>query len=86
LILPISISCSSLEGRLDAASQQQGQAQARVTLPDAPAELRKQEAHAAIAEGMEALSVLKRERAALDQGERAHRGAGRRSMGRSRQS
>jgi hypothetical protein len=66
LILPISTSCSSLEGRLDAASQQRGQAQARVTLPDAPAELRKQEAHAAIAEGMEALSVLKRERAALD--------------------
>lgn len=59
------ISCASLETRLDDASQKQGQAEARVTLPDAPAELKKQEPHAAIEVGSEALSVLKRERQAL---------------------
>lgn len=58
-------SCSTLETRLDAASQQQGQAEARVSLPDAPAELTKQVPHAPISEGMEALTALKLERLAL---------------------
>lgn len=57
--------CTTLETRLDAAAEKQGQAEAKVTLPAAPADLKKQEPHAVIAEGMEALSVLKRERQAL---------------------
>ena len=59
-------SCASLEARLDKAAEKQGQAEIRVTLPDYPDDCRKQTPHAAIQEGAEALSVLKRERAALD--------------------
>lgn len=66
-LLPLmSTSCSSLEGRLDAAAQKQGHAEARVTLPALPADCRKKEPHADIQAGMEAISVLKRERGQLD--------------------
>lgn len=46
------------------AAQKQGKAEAGVTLPDMPAECAKEEAHAALYEGAEALVVLKQERRA----------------------
>lgn len=53
-------------GRLAAAGRDAGRAAAGVVLPAWPDECRRAEPHAALAKGAEALSVLKRERAALD--------------------
>ncbi|WP_196503984.1 hypothetical protein [Aestuariivirga litoralis] len=52
--------------KLDKAGAALGRLQARVALPVYPGECRKHEPHAALVAGSEALSVLKRERAALD--------------------
>lgn len=58
--------CSSLEHQLRSASRDKGTTQARVTLPDLPADCRKKEPHAELKVGAEVRSILKRERAALD--------------------
>jgi hypothetical protein len=57
-------SCAS--GKLHEAAQLQGQAQARLQLPDYPDDCRLREAHAALVDGAEIRSILKRERQALD--------------------
>ena len=57
--------CSATE-RLNRAATAKGQAQAGVLLPALPDDLRKQEAHAAVTEGQPLISVLARERQALD--------------------
>lgn len=59
--------CGSLDrARLGAAAERQGRAAAGATLGDLPGDCRKREPHASLVEGAEVLSVLKRERAALD--------------------
>ncbi|KAB2765504.1 hypothetical protein F9L00_03405 [Brucella anthropi] len=48
------------------ASETQGRAAAGTNLPDYPEDCRRKEAHAPLVEGQEKLSILKREREALD--------------------
>ncbi len=70
------ISCAS-DKALKQAATEQGVAQARVTLPVYPSDCRAKEPHAALTEGAEIRSILKRERAALDrQNTRTDRCAG----------
>lgn len=57
--------CSTTE-RLNRAATTKGQTQAGVLLPALPDDLRKQEAHAAVTEGQPVISILARERQALD--------------------
>ncbi|QIG74529.1 hypothetical protein EVC10_021 [Rhizobium phage RHph_Y25] len=57
--------CSATE-RLNRAASTKGQASAGVLLPPLPGDLRKQEAHAAVTEGQPVISILARERQALD--------------------
>ncbi|TBY84581.1 hypothetical protein E0H40_29770 [Rhizobium leguminosarum bv. viciae] len=57
--------CSATE-RLNRAATTKGQAAAGVLLPPLPADLRKQEPHAPIVEGQTMISILARERQALD--------------------
>lgn len=57
--------CSATE-RLNRAATTKGQAAAGVLLPPLPDDLRKQEAHAAVTEGQPVISILARERQALD--------------------
>lgn len=59
-------SCANDLKNLRIAATETGRAQARVSLPDMPADCRAKEAHAPLAVGLHAVSVLKRERAALD--------------------
>ncbi len=56
--------CASL--RLDNAARAKGSTQAGVSLPAWPGECRRPVPHAPLVAGAEVLSVLKRERAALD--------------------
>lgn len=70
--LTLTTSCA-ISGRLLAAADTQGKANARVVLPDLPTDCRKREAHAFKA-GDEAMTALKKERGALD---RANRRVGR---------
>jgi hypothetical protein len=66
LLLPLTaIGCSATE-RLNRAATAQGQAQAGISLPALPDDLRKQEPHAAVTEGQPVISILARERQALD--------------------
>lgn len=58
-------SCAS-EARLTRAAETAGRAEAGLMVPDWPDDCRRQEAHAAARLGDEPVSVLKRERAALD--------------------
>jgi len=57
--------CSATE-RLNRAATTKGQAQAGIILPPLPDDLRKQEAHAPVVEGQPLISILARERQALD--------------------
>jgi hypothetical protein len=57
--------CSATE-RLNRAATTKGQAAAGVLLPALPEDLRKQEPHAAVVEGQPLISILARERQALD--------------------
>ena len=59
------ISCSATE-RLNRAATTKGQTQAGVLLPALPDDLRKHEAHAPVTEGQPMISILARERQALD--------------------
>jgi len=65
LMVTTLISCAS-DKALKQAATVQGTAQARVTLPAYPEDCRAKEPHAALTEGAEIRSILKRERAALD--------------------
>lgn len=58
--------CGSLDKRLVDAAVQKGVSEASVPLPARPTYCAETEAHAAMKEGDEIRSVLKRERAALD--------------------
>lgn len=64
-LLLIVSGCSATE-RLNRAATTKGQTQAGVVLPALPEDLRKQEAHAAVVEGQPVISILARERQALD--------------------
>lgn len=69
--------CANLDRQLKQAATVQGTAQARVTLPVYPDDCRMKEPHAALVEGTEIRSILKRERDALDrQNARTDRCAG----------
>ncbi|MDH7787630.1 glycogen synthase [Ochrobactrum sp. 19YEA23] len=69
--------CANLDRQLKQAATAQGAAQARVTLPGYPEDCRAKEPHAALTEGAEIRSILKRERDALDrQNARTDRCAG----------
>ncbi|QIG67274.1 hypothetical protein EVB37_038 [Rhizobium phage RHph_TM3_3_3] len=57
--------CSATE-RLNRAATTKGQAQAGVLLPALPDDLRRQEPHAPIVEGQPLISILARERQALN--------------------
>jgi hypothetical protein len=57
--------CSTTE-RLNRAATTKGQTAAGIVLPALPEDLRKQEAHAAVTEGKPVISILARERQALD--------------------
>jgi hypothetical protein len=65
LIAATAISCSTTE-RLNRAATAKGQTQAGVVLPTLPDDLRKQEPHAPVTEGQPVISILARERQALD--------------------
>ncbi|WP_342211605.1 hypothetical protein [Neomesorhizobium albiziae] len=59
--------CSSLDlARIEAAASRQGDAAAGIVLGELPDDCRAREPHAALVEGFEIRSILKRERAALD--------------------
>ena len=58
-------SCSTAE-RLNRAATTTGKASAGVLLPALPEDLRKTEPHAAVVEGQPVISILARERQALD--------------------
>ncbi|WP_273795181.1 hypothetical protein [Brucella intermedia] len=63
--------------KLIAAGEAQGRAAARTNLPDYPEDCRRKETHAPLVAGQEKLSILKREREALDrQNARTDRCAG----------
>jgi hypothetical protein len=64
-LLLIVSGCSTTE-RLNRAASAKGQTQAGVLLPALPDDLRRQEAHAAVTEGQPVISILARERQALD--------------------
>lgn len=64
-LLLIVTGCSATE-RLNRAATAKGQAQAGVLLPALPDDLRRQEPHAAVTEGQSVISILARERQALD--------------------
>ncbi|QIG68198.1 hypothetical protein EVB56_007 [Rhizobium phage RHph_Y1_10] len=64
--MPLIVTGCSATERLNRAATTQGQAQAGVLLPPLPDDLRKQEAHAAVTEGQPVISILARERQALD--------------------
>ncbi|TPN11742.1 hypothetical protein [Mesorhizobium sp. B2-1-2] len=59
-------SCAGLDRQLQQASVAKGTAQAKVNIPDQPADCRRTEPHAAAVVGDEARSVLKRERKVTD--------------------
>ncbi|QND43320.1 hypothetical protein HB770_20770 [Rhizobium leguminosarum bv. viciae] len=61
-----SAGCVTNAERLNRAATTKGQAAAGVLLPSLPEDLRKQEAHAAVTEGQPVISILARERQALD--------------------
>lgn len=65
-IATISSSCAGLDARLGRAAAVEGTARARVTLPPWPDDCRRLVPHAALAEGEQVVSVLKRERGQLD--------------------
>ncbi|WP_273795307.1 hypothetical protein, partial [Brucella intermedia] len=58
-------SCAA-DRKLIAAAETAGRTAARINLPDYPEDCRRREAHAPLVEGQEKLSILKREREALD--------------------
>lgn len=58
--------CSSLDGRRAGAAAALGQTRAGVRLPELPEDCRQREPHAVIFAGMEARSVIRRERAATN--------------------
>ena len=58
--------CSNLDHQLGAAATAKGTAQARAVLPPLPDDCRRKQPHAAVREGEEARSALRRERSALD--------------------
>lgn len=64
-LLLIVSGCSATE-RLNRAATAKGQTQAGVLLPPLPDDLRKQEPHATVVEGQPLISILARERQALD--------------------
>jgi len=66
LVLMTMNSCVGLDARLSAAATTQGQTKAAVIVPDQDADCRKLEPHAALAQGQPVVSILKRERSALD--------------------
>lgn len=65
LLLPLIVTGCSATERLNRAAATQGQTQAGVVLPSLPDDLRKQEAHAPVTEGQPVISILARERQAL---------------------
>lgn len=66
LLALILTGCSTSLKQLETASKKTGQVQAGIDLPTLPPECEHLEAHAELILGEEALSVLKRERAALE--------------------
>lgn len=71
------LSSCAADRKLIAAAETQGRAAAGTNLPDYPEDCRRKEAHAPLVEGQEKLSILKREREALDrQNARTDRCAG----------
>lgn len=64
-LLTIGAGCSSTE-RLNRAATAQGQTQAGIQLPALPDDMRKLEAHAPVTEGQPVISILARERQALE--------------------
>jgi hypothetical protein len=62
--------CASLEQRRKDAATEQGTTNARVSLPAWPGYCRRTEPHAPLAQGVEARSIIKRERAATDRANR----------------
>lgn len=66
VLLVLLAGCASLESQLDEAAQKKGKADAGLTLPPWPDDCRKKEPHAPLVEGAEAISLLKRERLALN--------------------
>jgi hypothetical protein len=65
-LIPLIVTGCSATERLNRAASTQGAAAAGVLLPPLPDDLRKQEAHAAVVEGQPLISILARERQALD--------------------
>ncbi|TAY95875.1 hypothetical protein [Rhizobium ruizarguesonis] len=61
----MSAGCVTTE-RLNRAATTKGQTQAGVVLPTLPDDLRRQEAHAPVVEGQPVISILARERQALN--------------------
>lgn len=61
-----SAGCVTNAERLNRAATAKGQTQAGVLLPALPDDLRRQEAHAPVVEGQPVISILARERQALD--------------------
>jgi hypothetical protein len=59
--------CGTLQSRLHQAAVEKGTTQAADDLPDMPPECYQDQPHAVIAPGMEARSVIARERQATDQ-------------------
>jgi len=71
------LSSCAADRKLIAAAETQGIAAAGTNLPDYPDDCRRKESHAPLVEGQEKLSILKREREALDrQNDRTDRCAG----------
>jgi hypothetical protein len=64
-LLLIVSGCSATE-RLNKAAATKGQAAVGIALPPLPDDLRRQEAHAPVAEGEPVIAILARERQALD--------------------
>jgi len=71
------LSSCAADWKLIAAGETEGRVTAGTHLPDYPEDCRRKEAHAPLVEGQEKLSILKREREALDrQNARTDRCAG----------
>ena len=66
LLMLTGASCSTLTNRLETAKKTEGTTRARVNIPKMPADCDVKEPHADVTIGAEALSILKRERAALN--------------------
>lgn len=64
--MTLTSSCATVEGRLSTAAMTKGTIEAGVSMPDLPEDCRRQEPHADVTAGVEARSVLMRERSALD--------------------